>query len=168
MQANEVHVPVIIRASPNQPAENSCARARARAPQIHNPGELRLSASRPFDRARKIPGTRPTKWHVAPAKIELETLNVVSTVPSHLPVRPALMPGRCSLRAGPPPTSPPPLLPPLPCSPSENVGCRGSRGSRNFHANEAGPSELTTAYLAARPRNRFVRVSDKITAPAYR
>jgi len=97
-----------------------------------------------------------------PAKIELETLNIASTVPSHLPVRPALMPGRCSLRAG------SPLSPSLPCSPSENVGCRGSRGSRNFHANEAGPSELTTAYLAARLRNRFVRVSDKITAPAYR
>lgn len=52
--------------------------------------------------------------------------------------------------------------------PSENVGCQESRGSRNFHANEAGPSELTTAYLAARPRNRFVRISDKITALAYR
>lgn len=30
------------------------------------------------------------------------------------------------------------------------------------------PSELTTAYLPARPQNRFVRVSDKITAVAYR
>jgi len=36
-----------------------------------------------------------------------------------------------------------------------------------FHANEAGPSELTTAYLAVQPRNRFVRVSYKITALAY-
>ena len=30
------------------------------------------------------------------------------------------------------------------------------------------PSELTTAYLPARSQNRFVRVSDKITAVAYR
>lgn len=30
------------------------------------------------------------------------------------------------------------------------------------------PSELTTAYLPARPQNRFVRVSDKITPVAYR
>lgn len=51
---------------------------------------------------------------------------------------------------------------------SKNVRCQGSRGSRNFHANETDPNELTTAYLAARPRNRFVRVSDKITVPAYR
>lgn len=74
-----------------------------------------------------------------------------TTIPSHLPIRPTFNTWAMFDVSG---------------FPSENVGSRESRGSRNFHANEAGPSELTTAYLAARPRNRFV--SDKITASAYR